>query len=125
MTEPFSAEKELKNLKEIYDAKTASKAEVKKAIINNLPKADNPAVKDFNAFLGVEKDILPGQLRKEKQIERHTIKKSRSMRESAIIRDATIMASAEYSQGSRQSLKELHKWYMDYYRPLYEEAYKE
>ena len=55
MTEPFNVEKEIKNLKEIYDANTASKAEVKRAIINNLPKVDNEDTKDFMSHLGIEK----------------------------------------------------------------------
>ena len=124
MSEPFNVEKELKNLKKIYDAKKPGKEQVKKAVVDNLPagpKAQrnaynpdsvttpeslkSPVVKDFMEHLGIEKPALTpaeGLKQKQKFIEKSITRretaeelKQKAIKQSAILRDAAMFVCAD------------------------------
>ena len=59
MAEKFNVKKEINKLQEIYSSTKPTKEQFKKAVVDNLPKADNPDTRDFMSHLGVEKLDTP------------------------------------------------------------------
>lgn len=97
----------------------------KQAVIDNLPRVSNPATKDFMEHLGLgdNKDILPGQLRKEKNIGTYVNRKENSIVEAAIRRDAVLFTVADFGQymGDNREAKlvELHEKWLLYFETEY------
>lgn len=133
--EKFNLKEAKAKLGEIMDVKAPAvkltPENLKQAVMDNLPHVANEDVKDFMEHLGIgdNKDILPGQLRKEKQIEKFVDKKQSSMRDFAIKRDACMFAVAELNayyppnpkeKSSETHLKELHDKWLMYFEGIYE-----
>ena len=126
MAEKFDIKKEIGKLNVIYSSTKPAKEEFKQAIINNLPRVSNPATKDFMEHLGLgdNKDILPGQIRKEKKIETYVGRKENSIVEAAIRRDAALFAVSEMgalpkSENAEKRLVELHNKWLTYFEVQY------
>ena len=128
----------VKQLTEIWDSKKKpkemTKEEYKKAVITNLPSADNPDVKDFMETLGIDrpaKTPAEGLEKKQKGIEKNITRKENSIIESAIRRDAVIFTQLEFESISflekeqsgrtaEEALKVLRQKWQDYFKEIYD-----
>ena len=138
----FDIKAEEAKLKELMSFKRTPKEMTKEgyktAVINNLPKADNPEVRDFNNFLGFDnpaKTPAEGLEKKQRGIEKNIDRKENSMREFAIKRDAAMFAVAEVGiprhcsssiktnfmeeLDTTELLKKAHEKWLEYFNKIY------
>ena len=85
-----------------------------KAVYDNLPKANNPDVKDFMQSLGIT-DKHPAekyQDRIENSVEAHTARKEVSMKTQGIWRDATLFTVYEKGNKDWENLQERYNYWI-------------
>ena len=108
------------------------KPQFKQSVMDNLPKANNEDVKDFNNFIGKEtlaSTPAEGLMKKQKFIEKSIDRKQNSIKDFAIKRDACMFAVAELGKygdaivipNIEKTLKEFHEKWLLYFETIYGE----